>query len=244
MAIVWEKTERGVHYQVRSAGHTRRLYTDGVFHSQYHPRRAFIGGIWDLLFLPALFAAPGRIRRVLLLGVGGGAVIHQLQRFIQPRTIIGVELNPVHLQVARRHFGITPQLATLEQADAVQWLADYRGPAFDMIIDDLFGEAQGEPVRAVDADVPWCRQLLRHLSPDGLLVMNFIGSRDLRRSACLSHPPLAARFESVFQFSLPGYENAIGAFLRRPAEAATLRRELARRGAGSKCPAYRLRRLV
>lgn len=214
MAIVWQQTIDGTCYEVRSAGQTRRLYTDGVFHSQYHPARNLAGGIWDLLWLPALFNSHDRIRRVLVLGVGGGTVINQLLRHVQPEEIIGVELNHVHLQVARRFFGVSKKVATLVQADAVQWMKNYSGPPFDMIIDDLFGEENGEPVRAVTANSAWCRLLLRHLDPAGMLVMNFIGVGELGESACLAIPGIAQRFRSVYRLSLPGYENAIGVFAR------------------------------
>lgn len=135
MAILWQKHLDGTHYEVRTAGKSHRLYTNGVFHSQYHPERATTGGIWDLLVLPAFFLAPEKIQRVLVLGVGGGAVIRQLQRYVRPQSIVGVELNPVHLEVARRFFGVDDSMAELHQADAVSWLESYSGPPFDMIIE-------------------------------------------------------------------------------------------------------------
>ncbi len=156
MAVLWEKRVNGVSYEVRTAGRTRRLYSDGVFHSQYNPARPVTGHVWDLLMIPAFFHAPGSVRRVLVLGVGGGAVIALLQRFVAPRAMVGVELNPLHLFVARRFFGITQRSVHLVRADARTWIRDYDGPPFDMIIDDLFGEQNGEPVRAVEMQVP-CR---------------------------------------------------------------------------------------
>lgn len=227
MAILWEKRQGGVCYQVRSAGRTRRLYTDGVFHSQYRPQAAQAGGIWDLLWLPALLAPPGAVRRVLVLGVGGGTVIRQIRRHLAVETITGVELNPVHLQVARRFFGVTPVMAELIEADAVAWLEAYSGPPFDLVIDDLFGERDGEPVRAVPANPRWCRLLCRHLGEDGLLVMNFVAPADLRNSACLAYRRLRGEFASRLRLTLPAYDNAIGAFTRFPARARDLRRRIA-----------------
>ncbi len=226
MAILWQKQVGDTRYEVRTAGRSRRLYSNGVFHSQYHPGRPHAGGVWDLLMLPAFFRSPTRIRRILVLGVGGGTVIHLLQRFLRPEAIIGVELNPVHLQVARQFFDIRKGMATLHQADAVQWLNDYDGPAFDMIIDDLFGNE--DTGRAVPADTTWCSTLLRNLHHNGVLVMNFIGGKALRHSACVSEPLIARHFTSRFQLSLPAYENAIGAFLGHPASSQGLRKNLAR----------------
>lgn len=105
MAILWQKTIKDTRYEVRTAGQTRRLYTDGVFHSQFNPEHEVTGGVWDVLMLPAFFYPPETIKRVLVLGVGGGAVIHQLQRYIKPEEIIGVELNPVHIMLAKNILG-------------------------------------------------------------------------------------------------------------------------------------------
>lgn len=226
MAIEWQKTLNNTHYEVRSAGQTRRLYTDGVFHSQFNPNCAITGGVWDLLMLPAFFYPPGNILRVLVLGVGGGAVIHQLQRYFMPEEIIGVELNPVHIMVAKRFFGITNKHAQLVEADAIRWLENYSGPPFDLIIDDLFGEEQGEPVRAIKANKDWFEKLNTHLSPDGLLVINFVSSSDLKNCAAVSYKKIASLFSNVFQFSLSHYENAIGAFLKAPSTSQILRKNI------------------
>ena len=133
MALLWQKQTRDTCYEVRTAGSSRRLYTNGVFHSQYRPGRTHSGGIWDLLVVPAFFRPPGRIRRVLLLGVGGGSAIHLLRQFVEPVEIVGVELSKTHLQIARQFFGIEKNMATLHHADAVKWLQEYDGPPFDFI---------------------------------------------------------------------------------------------------------------
>lgn len=226
MAILWQKTTNSTQYEVRSAGQTRRLYTDGVFHSQFNSERAIAGGIWDLLMLPAFFHPAEDIQRVLVLGVGGGAVIHQLQRYIKPDEIIGIELNPVHIMVAKRFFGVTKQLAQLVEADAIKWLENYSGPPFDMIIDDLFGEQEGEPVRAIKANKEWFEKLNVHLSPTGLLVMNFISSNDLKNCAAVSYKKISSLFNSSFQFTLSHYDNAIGAFLKKPSTSQILRKNI------------------
>ncbi len=226
MAVLWEKRVNGVSYEVRTAGRTRRLYSNGVFHSQYNPASPVTGHVWDLLMIPAFFHAPGSVRRVLVLGVGGGAVIALLQRFVAPGAIVGVELNPLHLFVARRFFGITQRSVHLVRADARTWVRDYDGPPFDMIIDDLFGEQNGEPVRAVEMQVAWFEQLLKHLDRHGTIVANFTSVRKLRRCAYYSSRRLARRSSAAFQLTTPVDENAVGAFLRRESSTGNLRANL------------------
>ena len=226
MAILWQKSIKNTCYEVRAAGQTRRLYTDGVFHSQYNPEHEVAGGVWDALMLPVFFYPPETIKRVLVLGVGGGAVIQQLQRYIKPVEIVGVELNPVHIMVAKRFFGVTSKSAQLIQADAIKWIENYSGPPFDMIIDDLFGEEDGEPVRAVKANKAWFEKLNGHLSPDGVLVINFISASDLKNCSALSYKKVSAYFSSIFKFTLTHYDNAVGAFLKVPATTQALRHNL------------------
>ena len=226
MAILWQKTIKNTRYEVRTAGKTLRMYTDGVFHSQYNPEHEVTGGVWDILMLPAFFYPDESIQRVLVLGVGGGAVIHQLQRYIKPQEIVAIELNPVHIMLAKRFFGINSKQAKLVHADAIKWLDEYNGPPFDMIIEDLFAEEDGEPVRVAKANKAWFEKLNAHLSPDGVLVMNFISTKELKNSAAVAYKKIAALFKSSFQFTLPFYENAVGAFLKRPATSQMLRKKI------------------
>lgn len=214
MAVLWQKCVGGTQYEVRTAGHSRRLYTDGVFHSQYNPKRPLTHGVWDLLMLPALFYPAGEIKRVLVLGVGGGAVIKLLQHFVSPNDIVGIELNPVHLNIAQRFFGVDAEVATLYEADAIEWLKAYNGPAFDLIIDDLFGEVDGEPQRVVELDLEWCSALHRHTSRHGVVVVNSMSPYELRQSAFMKNARLAKQYASRIQLSLPVYENAVGAFFK------------------------------
>ncbi|MCK4864856.1 MAG: hypothetical protein KAT06_05470 [Gammaproteobacteria bacterium] len=226
MAILWQKTIKNTRYEVRSAGQTCRLYTDGVFHSQFNAEHEVTGGVWDLLMLPAFFYPAESIQRVLVLGVGGGAVIHLLQRYIKPTEIIGIELNPVHIMLAKRYFGITNKLAMLVQADAIKWIDEYSGPPFDLIIDDLFGEQDGEPIRVAKANKAWFEKLNSHLSPEGVLVMNFISTKDLKNSAGVSYKKITGLFKSSFQFTLTHYVNAVGAFLKKTASSQMLRQRI------------------
>lgn len=221
MAILWQKRVASTLYEVRTAGNTRRLYSNGVLHSQYNVRHPVTGNVWDLLTLPALLAAPGLVERVLVLGVGGGAVIRQLRHFVQPRQITGVELNPVHLQVARRFFGVCGPDVELHQADARQWLTDYAGPPFDLVIEDLFGERDGEPVRAIAADEDWMRRLGQVLAPSGILVMNFPSLAELRACAALQ---AARHHAAILRLSTPQNDNAVGVFLPRKLENGELQR--------------------
>ena len=96
MALLWSTKKDNTQYEVRTAGSSLRLYTNHAFHSQYNPKHVFTGAMWDLLSIPALFYATNLQRNpnsVLMLGVGGGTAIHQLQKLTRPKAMIGVEYN-------------------------------------------------------------------------------------------------------------------------------------------------------
>lgn len=225
MAVLWQTWQGGNHYEVRSAGRTRRLYTNGICHSEYNPTHAVTKSIWDCLFLPALFKSMTDIKRVLVLGVGGGSVVHMLQRYVNPESITGVELSAVHLDVAETYFGLGD--IELYEADAGSWLADYAGPAFDFIVDDLFLEEGSEACRAIDMDAGWMRLLLKHLAPHGVLSVNFSDYRNLKDSAWFSHATCRRRFPAAFTLRTPYLDNVVGAFCRFDTTISALRRQLA-----------------
>ncbi len=226
MAVLWQKQTDDTRYEIRTAGKSLRLYSNGVFHTQYNPRQPLTGHVWDLLMLPAFFYPAGEIKRVLVLGVGGGAVIQMLRHFLQPQQIVGVELNPVHVYVARRFFNIKGHGIQLIQHDAVQWLRDYQGEKFDLIIDDLFGEEDGEPVPVIKANGVWFGDMLKQLNSDGMIVRNFIDRNELLNAAGLTHKAISRKFQSVFQFTSTYNENFVAAFLKRKASSQMLRRRL------------------
>lgn len=226
MAVIWEKTLNGKQYEVRSAGQTMRLYTDGVFHSQYNSRNSLTGNVWDLISLPGFFLERSQIRRVLVLGVGGGAVIRQFRSWFPECHVTGIELDKMHLYIARRFFGLNDNNIDLVEMDALHWVRNFRGLPFDIIVDDLFAEVDGEPERVVAANRKWVNELSRILAPNGMLIMNFICSKELRSSAFFNNPHIQKKFRQIFRFMTPLYENNIGVFLQQKSSVNEWRRHI------------------
>lgn len=209
MALLWEHTEDDITYEVRNAGSSIRLYTNGVFHSQYSPRHLFTGAIWDLLTLPALFSH-SRVDNVLMLGVGGGAAIHQLNRLLSPQKIVGVELLRVHLDIARRFFDVGDyDNVTLYHDDAVKWLQ--RNPdRFDLVIDDVFVDGIDDPLRPMDGtNDAWYLPLSEHITDTGVLVQNHVMPELAREQVGRNEKLLKAHFKSAILFRVPTFENCI-----------------------------------
>jgi spermidine synthase len=226
MGLVWQKHYNDKHYEVRSAGKTRRLYTDGVFHSQFNPNRQLTGNVWDLLSLPSFFVPSDKIRRVLVLGVGGGAAMRQILNWHKQVELLGVELDETHIAIGKRFFGLQHKQIELIHADAIDYVKSYRGLPFDIIIEDLFSETNGEPHRVIDANTVWVKQLTRMLSRHGLLVMNFTEKSDFKQHAVFHKNEIQKRFKQAYQLTTPLYENHILALLQDPCTSVEWRKRI------------------
>jgi hypothetical protein len=232
VAVLWRLDSGGTRYEVRSHGATRRLLSDGVFHSAWNPRAGLTGRVWDL-FLAAAFTLAVPPARILVLGVGAGTALLQFRRFIDPAVLVGVELNPVHLAAGRQFFGLDEAGATLVEADARDWVRGWEGPPFDLVVDDLFGHGPDGPARAVPMTRAWAGALSRIVAPAGALVVNSISRRELMACAQLAaaRPPAARRragYASGFLLQGPRDHNAVGVFCRQPSSSAETRARLRR----------------
>ena len=95
-----------------------------------------------------------------------------------------------------------------------------------MIIDDLCCEIDGQPQRAIVSDGHWCRQLLKHLSDEGVLVMNYPASEEAKSCALLTMTSLKKRYKQAYKLSTPHYDNCVLALTRNESSCAQLRKNL------------------
>ncbi|MCB1693698.1 MAG: hypothetical protein KDI19_13100 [Pseudomonadales bacterium] len=213
MAVIWQRRQGERRYEVRRAGRSIRLYTNGAFHSQYNPSRPFAGAVWDILTLPALYAE--RLpRSALMLGVGGGAVIRQLREVMPSLPVTGVELDPVHIEVARRFFGCTGDGIELVERDAAAWVKQSRR-RFDLVIDDLYLDGVGDPERPCGLDDHFFNRLVRATAAGGVLVQNCLSPAIARETLARYRSMIVRDFASALLFTVDHYENGILALYRK-----------------------------
>jgi spermidine synthase len=184
-----------------------------VLHSQFNPRRIATGSVWDLLWLGIFFQPQPAPRRALLLGLGAGTAVTQLQALFPKIAITAIESDPIHIQLATRHFGIDSSRADIHRGDARDFMSDYQGPPFDLIIDDLFSGSSGMPSRAVPCSLTWLRGLERCLSEAGTLSVNFADLKELKASGIRTILAEQKRFKQGYGFRHPSLENVIATLL-------------------------------
>ena len=225
MALVWHKVTAEAEYKVCLAGHSIRLYRNAVLHSQWNPRDPFKGQLWEL-FLLSSFDRQQPPKKVLLLGLGGGAVVKLLQRFFPSTEIDAIELDKHHISVAKRFFSVDKGLCNIVHAEAGEWLRQNRSGRYDLIIDDVFHEQNGEPFRAISYQQAHLRRLLGKLTKDGVLVVNFADAKEWQEArSAFRQLPMAADFN--IGLAVQGqYQNRIAHISRRDLQVKQLRQQL------------------
>jgi spermidine synthase len=234
VALVWQRKVQQASgqvddYQIRNAGKSLRLYRNKVFHTQYHPKRIVTGDIWELLLVASLDIPENS--RILVLGAGGGAIVNLAQYFLKPKQIDVVDLDPTILYLCERFFLTKKNNVTLIESDAKDWLranADSLHGKYDLIIEDLFGEESGQPVKIFALNEEWLSLLCQQLTSNGSLVVNFESFSQLSNSPVLKKRSQIRKqgFKSFIKCSSPRYQNNIALLSRTKIESHTLRSKI------------------
>jgi spermidine synthase len=111
----------------------------------------------------ALVAAP---RSILLLGLGGGAMLRHLGAYLPDATVTVVERDAAVIAFARDHFHIKRKIT---RADAEDVVADARGQ-FDAVMVDLYDAGGGASL-----DERFWQDCVAALRPGGAIAVNWAG---------------------------------------------------------------------
>jgi spermidine synthase len=203
--------------EVRESRHGRELLVDGTFASWYEPGRAATGSVWDAIAAPLLALPLARRRNILVLGLGGGSAARLARALAPDARIVGVELDPAVVEVARARLDLDAVGAEVVLADARDFLARERR-RYDAILEDVFvgrGDAVHKPDWLPD---PGHRLAARLLAPGGVLVSN-----------ALDEAPRVARllrrlFPALVRIEVEDFDNRILAAGPRGLSAPALRR--------------------
>jgi len=110
-------------------------------------------------------------RRVLVLGLGGGAITKRMWRDYPEMRIDSVEIDPVVVDVAQRYFGLPEdERLSVTVADARRYVQT-TPETYDIIIVDAY-YADSLPFHLTTTE--FFREIKKRLSPDGVVAYNVI----------------------------------------------------------------------
>ncbi len=171
-------------------------------------------GYSNVIFGSFLFKNPQK--RVLVVGLGGGAMVRFLNHHFPETEVDAVEIDPVVVKLAAELFGTKPGPNTrIFTEDAILYLQRDHGK-YDVIYMDAFLEpgedtdARGIPKKL--KTVEFLKGLHRQLNPGGLVAFNIAAHPELERDL----ESIAEAFPIVYQAVAPQTNNHVVIALKDP----------------------------
>ncbi len=166
--------------------------------------------------LGAAFA--GRLRSMLMVGLGGGSVSDYLLRHVPDLSVVSVELDPGVVAAAQRYFGVAegPRHRIVAQDGRVFMMRNRA--KYDVVMIDAFRGGY-VPFHLLTAE--FYRLLASRMEPDGVAVLNLRAGTQLIASSLAT---LAQTFKSLAVYEWSGNAIVLAQLDPRPAPEARLAR--------------------
>lgn len=121
-----------------------------------------------------------KVLNCLILGLGGGTVAKLTKKFWPDAKIIGVDIDPVMIELGQKYLGLDKKWVKTEIADAVNFLTYSKNKNYDLVIVDLY---QGDKYPEKFAERSFLKLLDRRLAKNGLVIFNRLFYGDKKKDA-------------------------------------------------------------
>lgn len=152
----------------------------------------------DFFHLPFLFQPD--IRRVLMIGLGGGTAARQFLADYPALALDAVEIDAEVARVAREYFGLPDDPRLAVHVEDGRNFARRPGPEYDLVVLDAFF-ARTVPHHLTTVEFLW--ELCARLAPRGLVTINVNGALEGPRSKLFRrmHATFSTVFPEVYVFA-------------------------------------------
>lgn len=164
------------HIQVIEAGNTKRIVVDKITQSLNWSSPSVQRRYWGKL-VELLAENQPNTRNILLLGLGGGTLVHLLSKKLPEAHIVSVEIDPTMIEIAKNYFDLdTIPNHTVVKDDACRFIVEhdrhgYVANSFDVIIVDIY---VGEKFPELGKSGNFIAALKNLAVPGGLIIFNRI----------------------------------------------------------------------
>jgi len=157
----------------------------------------YVRKLWQHAFCAFGIIPSPDVRKILILGVAGGTVVHLLHAMYPDATIEGVEIDEKMLSIGKKYFGLNKMNGlTFMVADAKEFVsgAAAKKKQWDMVVVDLF---IGATIPAFVGEEEFIRTLKQIMAPKGMLLINYLREREYDELSTLLLGKLAKIFHSL-----------------------------------------------
>lgn len=167
----------------------------GAVHAWWQRDRFLTGLAWDNLCAACLLRPGGPPRSVLMLGLAGGTSLRALKWLVPGVRLTAVDFDAGIVDLARRHMDLEWLRADIRIGDAYDFVRRYRGPGFDVVVDDVYQALEHDVSRPGAWSAETAAHLRRLVAPGGLLVANLVTGS--------GHRALQSDFRRYFRSAWP-----------------------------------------
>ncbi|QDT71943.1 spermidine synthase [Lacipirellula limnantheis] len=222
------------HIRIRRRGPIRSMIFvrdagEEVLETQMDLRRPADLKFEYLRYLFASYLFQPEPKRVLIVGLGGGSMVHYLQQTDPGVKIDAVEIDPLVVKIAAEMFGTKPaENVKIVTADGFKFIAAAQDQTYDVIYMDAFlkpsADTDGTGAPLALRTQQFYKQLQQKLKPGGVVAFNLNPHADLDADV----RGLTEAFPQLYVFPLSQFNGlvAIGAIDSKRLEP----NDLARRG--------------
>ncbi len=142
--------------------------------SSYRPGKPPVGTVWDYFLVAPLFAPnPDEVKDVCILGLGAGVAVKLLNQFYDIERIVGVDIDPVVVDLGKRFFDLNDDNLEIRIQDAAEYVQE-SSEVFDLILIDAF---KGNAIDPRCSCREFYAHVIRHLKPDGVVLINRVDNQ-------------------------------------------------------------------
>lgn len=176
-ATIFERDTLYNHLVVMDELNMRTLYFNRYPQTRMNLQDPARGHFEYVDYVPVAFALKERVKKVLLMGLGGGSIPRLLLRQYPEVTVHTVEIDPWVVRVARDYFGVTESdKHRIIVQDARQFLRQTK-EKYDLIIADAYhADYYGSYIPYHLATKEFFALIKEHLEPGGVVMYNVIGT--------------------------------------------------------------------
>ena len=174
-------------------------------HSIYNPKRLETGGPWDYFALGPILTGDTSPNRALIVGLAGGTAARQLHAAYPGITVDGIEIDHTIVDVGRKYFGLTSDVANVTVADG-RYALETSDTKYDLVCLDAYRQPY---VPFHLATVEYFKLVSQHLNPGGVVVVNAGRTdTDFRLVDALS-ATISKAFPTVMVVDVDRYDNSM-----------------------------------
>jgi len=196
--------------QVIKLGNTLKLRVNGVDQSVNYDSQSSQNLYWGKIVEIIKEKSP-ESSKVLLLGMGGGTIVHLLSKALPDAEIVSIEIDPEVVKIAKEYFNIDKiPNHTIINEDALLVVVepeehDLSLNDFDVIIVDILA---GREFPNLGKTGNFLAALKRLLTPNGLILFNRLYTQDHQDDVDLFFEYVCNFFNDVEEETVAGHTNS------------------------------------